>query len=294
MTQAIQQAANALSLGSTFALLALGLAMVFSILGLINFAHGELVTIGGYVIWTLLGHGVPWEAVIPLTLLATSLAAAGMELVAFRPLRGASLVTLLVTSFAVSFALQVVFQILIDTEPKGIDVPGWTTDTVHVGSTSVSLIKLLTFVVTIVALIVLTVFIRSTPLGIQMRAAAEDFQAVRLMGVRANRVVSSAFALSGLLAGVAALLFYARVAAVGPSDGTPLVINAFIAVILGGAGRLGGAVVGGFVLGIATELFEANLHGGISQFADAFALAVVVGLLLLRPQGLTGRAAGLT
>src|SRR5439155_23585260 len=137
------------------------------------------------------------------------------------------------------------------------------------------------------------VFMKRSRLGVQMRAAAEDFDAVRLMGVRANRVVSSAFALSGLLAGLAALLFYARVAAVSPGDGTPLVVNAFIAVVLGGLGNLAGAVVGGFVLGVATELFEANLHGSISPFADAFALLVVVGLLLVRPQGLTGRAGGL-
>jgi branched-chain amino acid transport system permease protein len=293
VSQGVQQAINALSLGSTYALLALGLAMVFSILGLINFAHGELVTIGGYVIWTLTNHGVPWEAVVPLTLLATALAAVAMELVAFRPLRGASLVTLLVTSFAVSFFLQVAFQIFIDTAPKGIEVPGWVTDTLHAGSTSISLIKLLTFLVTVGAVLALTVFMKRSRLGVQMRAAAEDFEAVRLMGVRANRVVSAAFALSGLLAGLAALLFYGRVAAVSPGDGTPLVVSAFIAVVLGGVGNLVGAVVGGFVLGIATELFEANLHGSISQFADAFALAVVVGLLLLRPQGLTGRAAGL-
>src|SRR5213080_1590702 len=98
MHDLVQNVINGLSLGSTYALLALGLAMVFSILGLINFAHGELVTIGGYVIWTLSDHGVPWEAVVPATLLATSLAAVAMELIAFRPLRGASLVTLLVTS----------------------------------------------------------------------------------------------------------------------------------------------------------------------------------------------------
>lgn len=290
MSQALQQGINCLSLGSTFALLALGLAMVFSILGLINFAHGELVTIGGYTMWALLGAGVPWIAVIPLTMLASALAAVAMELVAFRPLRGASLTTLLVTSFALSILIQVAFQVFIDTAPKGIGLPGWVNNTVHVASTSISLIKLVTALTTLAALALLTLFMRRSLLGIQMRAAAEDFRAVRLMGVRANLVVSSAFALSGVLAGLAALLFYGRVAAVSPGDGTPLVISAFIAVILGGAGNLVGAVVGGYALGIATVLLESNLPGSLSQFSDALALALVIGLLLLRPQGLVARA----
>src|SRR5437667_10381819 len=115
MTQLIQELVNGVSLGSTYALLALGLAMVFSIMGLINFAHGELLTIGGYTMWVTLKHGVPWPFVVVLTLVATTLSAVAMERIAFRPLRGASLVTLLITSFAVSYLLQTVFQIGIDT-----------------------------------------------------------------------------------------------------------------------------------------------------------------------------------
>jgi branched-chain amino acid transport system permease protein len=290
VSEVVQQGVNALALGSTFALLALGLAMVFSILGLINFAHGELLTIGGYVMWASLEHGVPWEATIPLTMLATTLAAILMERIAFRPLRGASLVTLLVTSFAISFFLQIAFQVFIDPAPQGIPLPEWVNTTVHVGSTSISLIKLLTAVVTLLALAGLTGFMRRSLIGIEMRAAAEDFGAVRLMGVRANVVVATAFALSGALAGLAAVLFYGRVAAVGPGDGTPLVISAFIAVTLGGSGSLVGAVVGGYALGTATALLQANLHGNIAQFSDAFALILIVGLLLLRPQGLVDRS----
>jgi branched-chain amino acid transport system permease protein len=114
------------------------------------------------------------------------------------------------------------------------------------------------------------------------------------MGVRANWVVSAAFALSGLLAGLAALLFFSTTAAVDPGTGTPLVISAFIGAVLGGLGNLTGAVLGGFALGILTSLLEANLHGTFSQFSDAFALAAVVAILLLRPQGIVGRGAGLT
>jgi branched-chain amino acid transport system permease protein len=289
----IQQVINALSLGSTYALLALGLAMVFSILGLINFAHGELLTIGGYTMWYLLDRDVPWPAVVPATLAATMLAAVAMERVAFRPLRGAGLVTLLITSFAVSFFLQTVFQIGIDTAPKGIELPEWVDRVLHVGPYTISLLKLLTFGVTIAALVALTVFLKRTLLGVSMRAAAEDFQVVRLMGVRANAVVVGAFAVSGLLAGMAALLYFAQSASVGPTDGTVPVVKAFIAVVIGGLGSLTGAVVGGFALGITEVMLDATLPEGAQQFVDAFALMVVIAILLLRPQGLVGRRAGL-
>jgi branched-chain amino acid transport system permease protein len=290
----LQHTVDALTLGSSFALYALGIALIFGIMGLINFAHGELVTIGGYTMWILFVHHVPWGAVIPLTLLATTLAAVVMERVAFRPLRGSSIVALLITSFAISYFIQVAFQIFVDAAPKGIPLPDWVNGTLHVGSTAVPEVKLVTFVVTIAAVVLLNLFLRRTLLGVSMRAAAEDFQVVRLMGVRANWVVSAAFALSGLLAGLAALLFFSTTAAVDPGTGTPLVISAFIGAVLGGLGNLTGAVLGGFALGILTSLLEANLHGTFSQFSDAFALAAVVAILLLRPQGIVGRGAGLT
>ena len=290
----VQQCINGLSLGSTYALLSLGLAMLFSIMGLINFAHGELLTIGGYVMWTLLHHETSWWLVVPATLLATTLAAVAMERIAFRPLRGASIVTLLITSFAISYFIQVAFQIFVNTAPEGIPLPNWVNNTVAVFGTHIPDVKLVTFGVTILAVVLLNVFLRRTTLGVSIRAAAEDFQVVRLMGIHADWVVAAAFALSGLLAGIAALLFFATTAAVDPGSGVPLVIAAFIGAILGGLGNLTGAVIGGFALGIVTELFEANLHGTLSQFSDAFALAGVIAILLLRPQGLVGRTAGLT
>jgi branched-chain amino acid transport system permease protein len=294
MHELVQNVINGLSLGSTYALLALGLALVFSIMGLINFAHGELFTIGGYTMWALFDHGVGWPIVIVATPLVCAVAAMLMERVAFRPLRGAGLVTLLITSFAVSYFLQIVFQIGISAAPEGIELPGWVNDTVHVGSYTIASVKLVTTGITLVSLVALTVFLRRTLLGVSMRAAAEDFQVLRLMGVNANRVVLLSFAVSGLLAGVAALLFFSTTAAVDPTTGTPLVINAFIAVILGGLGSLPGAVVGGFVLGFAEVFFESRLPGTATAFSNAFVLLVIIGLLLLRPQGLLGRPAGLT
>jgi branched-chain amino acid transport system permease protein len=294
VNQVLPQAVNALALGSRYALLALGLATVFSIMGRINFAHGELVTIGGYTMWVLFTHDVPWWGVVPLTLISTSLAAVAMERIAFRPLRGASVVTLLITSFAVSYFIQIAFQVFVNAAPEGIPLPTWVNRTLHVGGASVPYVAIVTFVVTVLAVVLLNVFLRRTSLGVAIRAAAEDYDVVRLMGIRADVVVVAAFALSGLLAGLAALLFFATTAAVDPGTGTPLVISAFIGAVLGGLGSLTGAVLGGFALGIATSLLETNLHGGLASFSDAIALAAVVAILLLRPQGLVGRHAGLS
>jgi branched-chain amino acid transport system permease protein len=294
VNQILPETVNALALGSRFALLALGLATVFSIMGLINFAHGELVTIGGYVMWVLFAHGAAWWAVIPLTLVATTLAAVAMERIAFRPLRGASIVTLLITSFAISYLIQIAFQVFVAAAPEGIPMPNWVNSTVHVGGATLPDVAIVTFAVTILAVVVLNVFLRRTLLGVAIRAAAEDFEVVRLMGIRADLVVVTAFAISGLLAGLAALLFFATTAAVDPGTGTPLVIYAFIGAVLGGLGSLTGAVLGGFALGIVIEVLETNLHGSLASFSDALALAAVIGILLLRPQGLVGRSAGLS
>lgn len=285
----VQQCINGLSLGSTYALLALGLAIVFSIMGLINFAQGELLTIGGYVMWVLLDHDVSWFVVIPLTLLASTLAAVAMERIAFRPLRGASIATLLITSFAVSFLIQTVLQIFISAQPEPILHTGWADTSYALGPYTIGLAQIITAVTTIVVLVLLTVFLRRSLLGISIRAAAEDFDTVRLMGVSANRVVVAAFALSGALAGIAALLYFSQAGAVDPSTGTAPVIKAFIAVVLGGLGSLSGAVLGGYVLGFTDQILQAVHSNTVLQFHDAIVLAVLVGILLLRPQGLVGR-----
>ncbi len=287
----VQQAINGLADGSSLALLALGLAMVFGVMRLINFAHGELLTIGGYTMWATLAHGVPWPAVIPLTLLATTLAAIAMERIAFRPLRRASVVTLLITSFAIGYLLQVVFQIAIAPAPQGIRLPAWVNDVTHLGSYAISTVKLLAGGVTLLALGLFTAFLRRTTYGISIRAAAEDFDAVRLQGVRADRVVALAFALSGLLAGVAALLFFAQTSAVDPATGTAPIVKAFIAAVLGGLGSLVGAVAGAFVLGFAEVIMQATLPGAVIEYRDALLLALVVCLLLVKPAGLVGRTA---
>jgi branched-chain amino acid transport system permease protein len=291
-SEIVQQAVNGLSLGATYALLALGLAVVFSIMGLINFAHGDLVTLGGYTMWEITSHGISWYWSIPAVLVVTTLCAIAMERVAFRRLRDAGIVTLLITSFAVSFFIENALGILISPQPQGITVPAWLNSTIHLGSITIPAVQVLTIGVTAVLLAALSVMLKRTLIGISMRATAEDFGAARLAGVRANKVVVAAFALAGLLAGVASILYMARSGSVEPTAGFNPVVKAFIAIAIGGLGSLPGAVVGGLILGFVEVAFNAYLPSSVVAFSDAFALCAVIGILLVRPHGLFGQFLG--
>lgn len=292
MERVVQFLVDALSLGSTYALLALGLALVFSIMGLINFAHGELMTIGAYAMFALVAvAGVPGWIVIPGTIVAAVLAAVIMERIAFRPVRGASGATLLLTSFAVSVLLQNLFIAFMGARPKAIPLPAWTNSVLSFGTVTVSLLQVLVTVVTFACLIVLTIFLRRTSLGLAMRAASQDFVATRLMGIRANHMVAVAFAISGALAGVATLLYIARRGTVDPYMGLIPVLKAFIATVLGGLGSLPGAVLGGFFLGFLEVFMQTTLPDGLRAFRDAFVFGLVILVLLVRPEGLLGRRA---
>ncbi len=291
MGDLLQQMLNALSLGGTYALLALGLAVVFSILGLINFAHGELMTITGYVLALTVAAGLPFWAAVVLGVVGAALAAIAMERVAFRPMRGAGPATLLLTSLAVAIVLQVAFSNLISARPRAVPVPPLLTDTLVVAGARFGVIQALSILTTAVALGVLSLVLRRTTLGLAMRAAAHDLAATRLMGVRADSVIRSAFAVSGLLAGIAGVLWVAQRGSVDPLMGFLPVLKAFIAAIIGGLGSLTGAVAAGFLLGFIEVSLQAYLPDAALPFRDAFALLLVILVLLYRPDGLFGSRA---
>lgn len=283
----IQQLINAISLGGLFALLTLGLAMVFNILGLINFAYGELVALGGYWMYLTLNQGVSAIIVIPSTILIVALGAILMERVAFRPFRGTG-VTLLITSFAISSMMQNAFLMTVSPRAQGVPTSAWTNEIVSVGPFEVPIIRLITIGVAALCLIALLFFLRRSNMGLAMRGASEDFDAVRLMGIKANRVIAVAFGISGALAGVSALLVVAQTGVVEPTMGLALLLSAFIASVLGGLGSLVGAVVGAFLLAAIQVGFQAMLPAGLLAFRDAFTFGVVALVLLVRPQGLFG------
>ncbi len=285
----LQQVVNAISLGGLYALLTLGLAIVFNILGLINFAYGELVAIGAYGMYFALDRGVPWALVVPATIVLVTVAAVLMERVGFRPFRRGDPVILLITSFALSSMLQNGFLLGVSPRAQGVTTPAWTSEVVRWGSFDVPIIRLITIAVALVCLVALLLFLRRVDMGLAMRAASEDFEAVRLMGIRANRVVAWAFLISGALAGVGALLVVAQTGVVEPTMGLPLLIDAFIASVLGGLGSLSGAVAGAFLLAALQVGFQTVLPEGLLAFREAFTFGVVALVLLFRPLGLFGR-----
>lgn len=286
--ETVQQIVNWLSLGGIYALLGLGVAVVFSILGLINFAHGELVTLAGYSMLVLFGAGIPWPLVFPLGIASAGLAAVLMERIAFRPVRGAPQVTVLLTSLALSLIIQNLLLLFVGARPKSVGFPAWTASNFEIGGLVLQWIDVVTLAVTALVLVGLTLFLRHSIRGLALRAAAEDVAVTRLMGIPAQRVVLGAFAVSGLLAGVAAILFLSQTALVGPTSGFTPLLKGFIAAVIGGLGSLSGAVVGGYVLAGLEILFQAGLPPDLLPMADAVVFGIVVLILLIRPQGILG------
>lgn len=289
MVEVIQQLINALSTGIEYALVALGLAVLFNVLGLVNFAYGELITLTGYAMLGAHSLGVP-TLLLPLVGIAAAAAASWtMDRIAFRPVRHASGTTLLITSFAVALLIQTALTIFVSPRSLSVPTPTWLTDSVRVGSLSIPVVTMMEAAVGGAALIALRIILKRTTFGTSMRAAFLDFEAVRLMGIRANRVISGAFVLSGLLAGVAGVFIISRRGAVDPRMGfTPLLFG-FVAAVLGGLGSLGGAVIGGLLLGAASVSIGAFLPDSVSVFSDAILFLSVGLVLLFRPQGLFGR-----
>jgi branched-chain amino acid transport system permease protein len=282
----LQQCVNALSLGGIYALLALGLAVVFSIVRLINFAHGEVMTVAGYAIWIALVWSVPVAAAILLGVVVAMLASVAMERIAFRAMRGASVTSLLITSFAVSEIIKVLFQNGITARPVSVVLPAWMSGSVNIGFLTISVMSIISITVVILSLIALTLILTRTTLGVAMRAAADDFPVVRLVGIKANHVVALAFAISGVLAGVAAVLWVAQRGSVDPLMGAAPVLKAFIATVLGGLGSLSGAVVGGFAVGAVEVFLQGYLPESVAPYREAISLSIIIGILVLRPDGL--------
>ena len=209
-----------------------------------------------------------------------------MERIAFRPVRQASPATLLVTSFALSFLLQSIAALIWGSLPRTTNFASGLNDSFLIGSIAVQKLDLVIVGTTLALLLALSLLLGRTAIGRQMRAAAEDFHMARVLGIRANTVIASAFALSGVLAGVASILLVAQTGTATPTMGINVVLFAFIATIVGGMGSLHGAVLGGFLLGALTVGLEASLPLELRAYRDAFVFAVVLAVLVIRPQGL--------
>lgn len=280
----IQNVVDALALGFLYAMLALGLALIFGVMGLLNWAHGEMVMVGGYAVVVFAGLAMPLT--IFLTLASVVVLALLMERVAFRPVRLAGPEAGLITSFGVSFLLQNVAYMIFGATPKTSSTAAGLLEPITIGGISVPKLSLVTVATGAALLIGVTLLLNRTRLGIQLRAAAADFEMAQLLGVRADRVIAVAFAIAGVLAGVTAFLLLAQTGTVYPTSGFTPVLVAFTAVILGGMGSLLGGAVGGMFVGMLSVALQAILPAELRPFRDAFLFGFVFLMLIVRPQGL--------
>ena len=278
---------NTISLGSLYAMLALGLVIVYGILRLVNFAYGELIMVGGYTLFLLTSAtALPWLVIAILAILAAMFTSLFTELVAFRPIREKSLTAMLITSFAVSTLLQNGALLIISPRARAVTLPQIFQTSVMIAGTSVPWRNILTIATCIVMLTLLTLLLRRTVLGIALRAAADNFTMTRMLGVPANTVISTAFAISGIMAGVVSIFWIGRSASVTPALGAPPLLVAFVATVIGGMRSLTGAVVGGFVYATLISLLGIFLPPQLLEFREAFMFIFVIIILLFRPQGL--------
>ena len=283
----VQQSLNALSFGAEYALIALGLAIVFSIMGLVNFAHGEVIAIGGYSMMVMAAIAFRNPIIIIVgAIFASVIMAVFLERIAFRPVRYADATTGLLTAFGVSLILQNLFLLLVSPRPIAVTSMYFLDWPIKLGSIRISSLQIFETVATLLAILFLVLFLKRSFLGIAMRAASLDFEMVRLMGVRANRVIATAFAISGLLAGIAAIFIIARRGAVDPTLGFNPVLKAFVACVVGGFGSLTGAVLGGFLLGALEVGMLVILPQSYGGMKDAFVFAVIAIILVWRPEGI--------
>lgn len=284
MNLVIQIIIDALSVGSLYAMSALGIGLIFGIMRLMNFAHGEFIMIGAY---SLLLTAAQWAPVrVMVSVMVVIAVALATERIAFRPVRRANPTTLLITSFAVSFFLQYLFVLLLGARPIGIDILPSLGEPFTVGAVRIPRLHVVTIGLTAVLLAAIALFLKRTHFGIEMRAAAINFRMARLLGVRANRVIAVAFALSGFLAAVISMLYVVQTGTLSPTMGLQLALFGFIATIIGGMGSLVGAVLGGMFVGAVSVLLQSTLPVELRPYRDAFVFAVVFFVILARPQGL--------
>lgn len=294
MSNLAQILVDAVSLGALYALVALAIGLVFGVMKLINFAQADYITIGAYALVvpsagvtpSLLIGAWPTAIMIAAILLIVTLLALATERIAFRPMRNSNPATLLISSFAVSYFLQHLVMLIHTGRPKSVGIGNSLSAAIEVFGIRLPGNQVLTMVVAGGMLIALVIFLKKTPIGIQMRAAAENFTMARLLGVPANRVIAMAFVISGIMAGTVSLLLVIQTGTLDIRMGLMPVIFAFFATVIGGMGSLPGAALGGFIVGFISVLLQAFLPPDLRPFRDAGVFALVILILLVRPQGL--------
>ena len=287
MADFFSQVVNALQLGSIYALVALGYSMVYGIIMLLNFAHGDIIMVGAYATYyAVCQFGLPPLAAVLLAVLLSTLLGVLIEKAAYTPLRSAPRLSLLITAIGVSFLLENGAQLLFGADTKSMVKTPLISGTLNIGGVTIALSSIITIAVSVIAMITLTFLVQKTKLGKAMRAVSEDMGAAQLMGISLNRTISFTFAIGSLLAGIGAVLHVGSYFQASPMMGSMLGLKAFVAAVLGGIGSIPGAMIGGFAIGIVETLVTV---ARLSTWKDGVVFAILIVVLLVKPTGILGR-----
>ncbi|WP_190815751.1 branched-chain amino acid ABC transporter permease [Saccharopolyspora pogona] len=279
---------SAIGLGALYALLTIGVALLFGVLGLLNFAYGEIVMAGGFALY--LFRDQPWALSVGAAVVLAVIVAVVCEVLAFRPLRDADPITLMIASFAVSLAIQSLARMTVLPRAQGVAPEPFLGQRFQLLGADISVLEIGTLVLCGLILGAVAWLMTRTSLGIQLRAAAENFEMASVLGVRANLVIPGAFAIVGLLAAAGSVVLVARQGAVSAEMGLQPMLIGVVGAVLGGLRSLKGAALGGFILGVATTLLETVLPTGLIAFRDAVLFTALIAVLVIRPQGLLSSA----
>ncbi len=282
---------SGISVGGQYALIAIGYTMVYGILRLINFAHGDVFMVAG-LMGIYLSASMPLYVALPLVIALTAVLAFCIERVAYKPLRSAPRMSVMISAIGVSYLLQNTATYITGAQPMTYPSIPFLSDTVVIAGTPTKWAVLLTPVLVLVLVIGLTQLINHTKVGMAMRAVSKDFETAQLMGIKINNIISVTFVIGSLLAAVGSVLYFTNYSAVTPTIGALPGLKAFVAAVFGGIGSIPGAVIGAFIIGICETIIKGlPAAWDVSVFSDAFTFALLIIVLVFKPTGLFGEKA---
>ncbi|MDD4844200.1 MAG: branched-chain amino acid ABC transporter permease [Anaerotignum sp.] len=282
----LQYCLTGISIGGIYALIAIGYTMVYGILRLINFAHGDIFMMAAYfMIFSMVNFTLPWYVSIVIVIGATIALGVVIEKLAYKPLRSAPRMSIMISAIGVSYFLQNVATYLFSALPKPYPAIGFLTKIISFGGISTSVVTFITPILTLGFVFILIQLINHTKIGMAMRAVSKDFETSQLMGIKINRVISFTFVIGCFLAAIGSILYFTPRPSVYPLAGSLPGLKCFIAAVFGGIGSIPGAVLGGFIIGLSETFIKA---AGYSEFSDVFTFILLIVILLIKPTGLFG------
>jgi branched-chain amino acid transport system permease protein len=279
---------SGISVGGQYALIAIGYTMVYGILRLINFAHGDVFMVAGIIMVYMAASGVPLWLCIPLVLVLTAVIGFVIERVAYKPLRSAPRMSVMISAIGVSYLLQNCALYFTGGLPQTYPSIPWLSKSVTIWNATTKMVTIVTPILTIILVIALAAMIKYTKMGMAMRAVSKDFETSQLMGIKINSVISFTFVVGCFLAAVGSLLYFTNYQSVIPTSGAMPGLKAFVAAVFGGIGSVPGAVIGAFIIGICENIIKGM---GWTVFSDAFTFVLLIIILLVKPTGIFGEKA---